>query len=231
MILAIAAIPVLYAFIPDIPKSGVNDSVIDDSVRVTGEQLYQKNCAACHGLDKQGNPPAFPSLVSVSERFNKEQVGEILLTGRNMMPSFAHLSDEERKALTGYLFGENTSVKTQTEITPEQNGQRLFVANCSSCHKAKPGDPEPVGVKDYGMKPAVLGGINKVYDFERFTKVLNAGPCYMPSFVDLSEKDKKDIYDYLSTIKNDEAPHGKMMNGKGKMCRGQGMGMGKCRMN
>ena len=201
MILAIAAISVIYGFTADNLKTGDNVPLNDNQGQVTGEQLYQKNCAACHGLDRQGNPPAFPSLVSVGERLNKEQVGKLLQTGRNLMPSFAHLSDQEREALTGYLFGETTSVETPTEITPEQNGQRLFTANCARCHKATPDDPQPPDQREWGMQPAVLGGITASYSKESFKNVLNSGPCYMPSFDFLADSDKEDIYLFLSSIK------------------------------
>ncbi len=211
--------------------SNIDDkNPLQDSTLVTGKDIYLQNCAACHKPDLSGTPPSFPSLKDISKKYSREELASILENGRNAMPSFKHLSKQERDAVIGFLLGEETTAEVTTNISPVENGHRLFVANCSSCHKAKPDDPEPTGVKDYGMKPAVLGGINKVYDFEKFTKVLNAGPCYMPSFVDLSEKDKKDIYDYLSSIKNDEMPRGKMMHGKEKMCRGRGMGMGKCKM-
>ncbi|HDO26549.1 MAG TPA: cytochrome c, partial [Bacteroidetes bacterium] len=50
--------------------------------KISGEELFQMNCAVCHGVDKQGKPPVFPSLVTVNERMNKEQVKELLQTGR-----------------------------------------------------------------------------------------------------------------------------------------------------
>ena len=200
MILVIAAIPVLYGFTAGNLKTGDNAPLNDDQGQVTGEQLFQKNCAACHGLDRQGNPPAFPSLVSVGERLNKEQIKELLASGRKLMPSFAHLSKQEREALAGYLLGEDTFAEKQTEITPEQNGQRLFVANCARCHKATPDDPQPPDQREWGMQPAVLGGITASYNAETFKHVLNSGPCYMPSFDFLADSDKEDIYLYLATM-------------------------------
>ena len=36
-----------------------------------GQVLYQTQCAICHGGDRQGNPPAFPTLVDIDKRLTK----------------------------------------------------------------------------------------------------------------------------------------------------------------
>ncbi len=166
---------------------------------ISGEQLYQKNCSSCHGIERQGNPPTFPSLVSINEKMRKKEIGSLLKTGRNIMPSFEHLSLDERTAIAGFLVGEKTESNTITELSPLENGKNLFVANCASCHKTKPDDPQPTGVRNYGMHPAILGGIDKNRNFSSFENILNMGPCYMPSFTNLNKKDKLDIYKYLGT--------------------------------
>ena len=33
-----------------------------------GARLYFNHCAACHGVDRAGHPPEFPSLVGITER-------------------------------------------------------------------------------------------------------------------------------------------------------------------
>ncbi|MCF6243209.1 MAG: cytochrome c [Bacteroidales bacterium] len=167
---------------------------------ISGEQLYQKNCTTCHGLDRSGVSPAFPSLKDIDKRMAKNEIVKLLATGRNAMPSFKHLSEEERVALAGFLLGEQTVSNTISLYTPIEAGKNLFVANCASCHKVKPEDAEPAGVRNYGMRPAILGGINKKHSIERFEHILNTGPCYMPSFTNLSATDKANIYKYLSTF-------------------------------
>ena len=188
----------------------------DEVKKVTGKELFINNCSACHGIDRQGNPPTFPSLVSISDRMGKDQVDGLLKSGRNLMPSFSHLSDAERNAIAGYLFGEKTESEVVTDITPVENGKNLFIANCSRCHRLTSGDPQPPDQRDYGMTPAILGGISKKHDPETFKNILNAGPCYMPSFVSLSEDDKEDIYSFLKTLENEYADE-KSMTGRG--CR------------
>ncbi|MDN8921210.1 cytochrome c, partial [Staphylococcus aureus] len=51
-----------------------------------GMVVYNKNCTSCHGTNKQGNPPVFPSLVNLQK--NEEQIRTILQQGKGIMPSF-----------------------------------------------------------------------------------------------------------------------------------------------
>ena len=178
------------------------DNSNNTQTAISGEQLYQKNCSSCHGIERKGNPPAFPSLVSIDKKMSKSEINSLLNTGKNIMPSFVHLSEDERTAISGFLIGEKTESKTITELSPLEYGKNLFVANCASCHKTKPDDPQPTSVRNYGMQPAILGGINQSRSFNNFEKMLNMGPCYMPSFTSLNKKNKEEIYNYLSSIEN-----------------------------
>jgi len=201
-------ITVAFLFISGFSTDNMNIDIAsgnDDTIKVTGEELFKKNCSSCHGIDRQGNPPVFPSLMAISERLSKDQVNDLLKSGKNIMPSFLHLSDSERNAITGYLFGEKTETKMITEVTPVENGKNLFIANCSRCHMLTSDDPTPPDLHDYGMTPAILGGISMKHDQETFKNILNAGPCYMPSFVSLSENDKEDIYNFLKTFEKNYA--------------------------
>ncbi|NOX47758.1 MAG: c-type cytochrome [Chlorobi bacterium] len=196
------SLPIIYSFTEVKTNPGDNGLDTVDQISVSGEELFQKNCAVCHGTDRKGNPPAFPSLLSVYKRFDKGQVSELLQAGRNNMPSFAHLSGSERDALVGFLFGEKTETDVVTAIAPEQNGERLFIANCSRCHKARPDDPQPPDQREWGMQPMVLGGINLRHGINEFENILDTGPCYMPSFESLRTEDKKDVYAYLGTMED-----------------------------
>ena len=219
----IGFIPAILAFSgPQAPRA--QNLTPADSVSspvVTGAALFQKNCAVCHGSDLNGRPPAFPSLKEVRKKMTKEQIITLLKTGRNAMPSFAHLSDAERAALAGFLYGEKTKSTVQTTLTPVEQGGNLFVANCSNCHKVKPGDPQPRGQRNMGMLPPVLGGITRSINLPRFEAILNAGPCYMPSFTFLNHHEKSLIYTFLETYE-DSVPgyygRGRFHGGMG--CRG-----------
>ena len=55
--------------------------------------------------------PSFPALLDVKERRTKEEVRDILENGKGQMPSFAIMSDIEKRALTAYLFDEGEDEK------------------------------------------------------------------------------------------------------------------------
>jgi len=81
------SLPVIYSFTSTYLKSAQKEYVSNENITVSGQQLFQKNCAACHGIDMLGNPPVFPSLIGVNERMKKSEILELLQTGRNVMPS------------------------------------------------------------------------------------------------------------------------------------------------
>jgi len=73
----------------------------------SGQSLYVTNCASCHGTQRRGNPASgFPSLLDIASRRSRESVTNIISYGKNMMPSFTRFSDKEKKAITGFLFGD-----------------------------------------------------------------------------------------------------------------------------
>jgi quinoprotein glucose dehydrogenase len=78
-----------------------------DAAATTGEALYTQLCAACHGVDRKGNPAQnVPSLTDVAQRLKKPDVVSLLQTGRNVMPAFAFLTQTQGQQLAEFLFGE-----------------------------------------------------------------------------------------------------------------------------
>jgi quinoprotein glucose dehydrogenase len=74
-----------------------------------GNALYAANCAACHGIDKNGSGSAIPSLVKVGERRSESEIKNILKMGSGRMPSFQHLSDEQRNRLVDFLLSRDAA--------------------------------------------------------------------------------------------------------------------------
>lgn len=66
-----------------------------------GAMLYQKNCTSCHGLERQGNPPLYPALTSLTK--TDAQIETTLRQGQGIMPAFTQLSDKEVTALVAFL--------------------------------------------------------------------------------------------------------------------------------
>ena len=78
---------------------------------VSGKALYERECASCHGLDKKGFPPEFPSLENISERLPVAEMYYLLYTGSGRMPSFARLGQEGIGAVFEYVvYGRDANV-------------------------------------------------------------------------------------------------------------------------
>ncbi|SDG19939.1 quinoprotein glucose dehydrogenase [Dyadobacter soli] len=80
-----------------------------------GVAVYMRNCAACHRADRQGSGQEYPSLVQVGNRMSKEEIGNIIKSGRGRMPSFQHISDKERSELIGFL------TNSEQQVTASEN--------------------------------------------------------------------------------------------------------------
>lgn len=78
-----------------------------------GEQIYAQICAACHGVNRSGDPArAFPSLEKIADKLKKPDIVQLLNTGKGMMPSVAFLSAEQKEAVAGFLLGETPASRT-----------------------------------------------------------------------------------------------------------------------
>ena len=72
----------------------------------SGEQLYAQICAACHGVDREGNVGNnVPSLAGVETRLKRPDVPALLQNGKGVMPSVAFLTDGQKAGLIDYIFG------------------------------------------------------------------------------------------------------------------------------
>jgi quinoprotein glucose dehydrogenase len=83
-----------------------------DGAPVTGKELYERNCAACHRADLHGNPPEFPSLVGVGDRRSVEEIGDVVSSGAGRMPGYGQLPEAERRAIVDYVVsGQSETVR------------------------------------------------------------------------------------------------------------------------
>ena len=83
----------------------------DGLMATVGESLYQVHCMSCHGKDLKGASIfTVPSLADVGSRLSKSQILQTLSSGKGMMPSFGHLEEDERKAITAFLTKSNEKI-------------------------------------------------------------------------------------------------------------------------
>ncbi len=70
-----------------------------------GQSLYATQCLWCHGVDRQGDTlQTYPSLSALASRISEEEARTIILSGRDRMPGFGHLDENELEYLLALLF-------------------------------------------------------------------------------------------------------------------------------
>ena len=102
-----------------------------EELLTTGEQVYQTNCVACHQVNGQGIPPAFPSLVGQGVAVGPIQENiDILLYGRagTAMQAFGQqLNAAEIASVITYVrnsWGNDTGDVLQPKEINEQMAQK-----------------------------------------------------------------------------------------------------------
>ncbi|HEY2399517.1 MAG TPA: PQQ-binding-like beta-propeller repeat protein [Steroidobacteraceae bacterium] len=86
--------------------------------------IYQSQCAVCHGADKKGSPPAFPSLIGIGERLNAAQIADVIRSGRGRMPAFGNIQSHTLQALVEYLETGHEDAPRSDSLFSEGSPQR-----------------------------------------------------------------------------------------------------------
>jgi cytochrome c oxidase subunit 2 len=84
-----------------------------------GEKIYQADCQACHQANGQGVAGSFPALAGSTVVASKPDQIQILLGGKNAMPSWKALSDVELAAVATYTansFGNKSGEVQPSEV-------------------------------------------------------------------------------------------------------------------
>ncbi len=115
------------------------------TMQTRGSILYNTNCVACHGDGKTAavgdGSQSIPSLAEVGKRLSATQINEVLENGRGRMPSFGHLSKENRQSLVNYLLRtEQVSYMVSTSST-DAKYVPPFLSNGTQQFRDKEGYP------------------------------------------------------------------------------------------
>ena len=153
-----------------------------------GAQSYARNCAVCHGDEREGNLPGFPALVGIKRRMNDDQLTAIIRAGKGRMPGFPQIKDGELAALLQYLGTPGPTVAGASKGSQASGqaaaGETLFQQNCAFCHgrDAMGGETGP----DLTQSKLVLGDKTG----EKIAQVIREGRTEpkMPSFNFSSEE-------------------------------------------
>jgi quinoprotein glucose dehydrogenase len=80
---------------------------IAENIVSPGQQVYAMHCSVCHGPERKGNAASgYPSLVDLNNRFERNHVLEVITKGKGRMPGNQRLSENEKKSLVTFLYGD-----------------------------------------------------------------------------------------------------------------------------
>ena len=113
-----------------------------------GRHLYLQNCAACHGLDRAGVPPAFPSLLDTPKSDN--EIIKLIVDGRGLMPGFPNYTEAEQQAVLAFL--QTDPAEMPADGTDADEATRYVM---SGYHRFTDADGAPWIKPPYGKLSAV----------------------------------------------------------------------------
>ena len=94
-----------------------------DALSTSGRHIYNQICAACHGINRQGDPTrAFPTLVNIGQKLKRPEILQLLESGRGNMPAVAFLSKPQKESLADLLLDLDTQAPTGRQAVPDMEG-------------------------------------------------------------------------------------------------------------
>ena len=167
--------------------------VKNDPSAGVGARTYQSQCAVCHGVDRAGAPPAYPSLVDLFGRMTSgagcgdHSPGQ----GANVVLSRT-CEGATLDALLEYLrTGKDAGAASDAgpmasrSADPDPNdsdviaGSRVYATQCSSCHGAtRKGSPPRF--------PSLIG-VGRRMNASQATDLIRKGKESMPGFPSLKD--------------------------------------------
>jgi quinoprotein glucose dehydrogenase len=57
----------------------------------------------CHGIDRAGQPPAFPSLIGVHDRLSNDAIAQTIRSGKGRMPAFSDFTPGQLNDIIRYV--------------------------------------------------------------------------------------------------------------------------------
>jgi len=173
-----------------------------------GNEVFNQDCAGCHGADGRGNGVAGQALLPkptdlTAARFSDEFLRQTLWNGVRgaPMPSWRSLPLRDLSALSAYVQSFHSSTNSST-VVPESlaRGKALYEKDCLACHGSI-GDGKGPAAATLTPPPSNFKMIQP--DFEYILKVLRDGipGTSMPVWKDqLSESDNAALAGYVRSL-------------------------------
>lgn len=167
------------------------------SGRSPGEQIYGQQCAMCHGVNRAGSPPAFPSLINVGKRLGTQKMIANIHNGTGRMPSFPNLDDSQIASLLDYLRTPAAATTTMEISAPpaaspepaDKAGAEVYAGRCAICH----------GDHLEGISPdlPMLTGVGARITESQMRALLHDGKGRMPPMTDIPDADTASLLRFL----------------------------------
>lgn len=91
------------------------------SLYQAGQEIYQRHCASCHGVNKEGIE-SMPSLISIEERMSRSDMMTIIANGSAIMPAFGTILQGAEEEMLAFL----TESGKETPSDPSQPQDSTF---------------------------------------------------------------------------------------------------------
>jgi mono/diheme cytochrome c family protein len=167
-----------------------------------GARVYRDQCAVCHGVDRAGSPPAFPSLVDIEKKLTDEKIAQTVKQGTGRMPSFPNIDDERMSDMLRYLragdaaeaagdkkemaaFAAAAALPHETDA----KGAVVYEKRCAVCH----------GDHLEGIPPSfpMLMGLGGRLSTAQTSELIHKGRGRMPPMPDLQGVDLEALLRFL----------------------------------
>lgn len=115
--------------IQSMKKVDTEQEAKDQTVYDQGKTLYMTYCVACHGKDKNGDEPTYPSLIGLRSRLTREAALDKIKKGGGKMPAFASAIKGKEKGMIAFLYDrpQNSSKVTKLETGQTQKGADKYL--------------------------------------------------------------------------------------------------------
>jgi quinoprotein glucose dehydrogenase len=93
----------------------VETGATKDAPLNSGTRIYSQICAACHGINREGDSArAYPTLANIGQKLKRPDILQLLESGRGNMPSFAFLAPSQKAAVADFLLNQEQAVSEET---------------------------------------------------------------------------------------------------------------------
>jgi ubiquinol-cytochrome c reductase cytochrome c subunit len=200
------------------------------ALAAVGHQLFEQDCASCHGVDANGRPEpgvggTYPTLLNVGSAAVDFWVasGRMPASGpASVQPigKFPRLNNQQALSIAAWI---DTLTKTPAQpyvptINPAggdvSEGLALFALNCAACHTIT-GDGDALALDTYSSP------LRNV-DATQVAEAIRTGPGNMPRFSgNLTDAQVRDIVEYVTEyIEHPRNPGGFGLGGIGPVAEG-----------